>query len=42
MLSVVSEFRNANPRRVNTHGWVAFEVLRLADGGRLVFEEYEP
>lgn len=29
-----------NPRVPNTHGWLAFEVLRRA-GGKLRFEEYE-
>lgn len=31
----------SNPRVPWTHGWVAFEVLRLAPGGTLTFEEYE-
>ena len=25
----------------HTHGWLAFEVLRRAEGGTLLFEEYE-
>ena len=32
---------SANPRVPLTHGWVAFEVLRLAPGRTLTFEEYE-
>ena len=33
-------FRSGNPRVPHTHGWLAFEVLRRADGGTLLFEEY--
>ena len=40
-LSVAPEHRAANPRRPNTHGWLAFEVLRRATGQRLLAEEYE-
>jgi hypothetical protein len=29
-----------NPRVPYTHGWLAFEVLRRAEGGTLTFEEY--
>jgi hypothetical protein len=32
--------RAGNPRRPLTHGWLAFEVLRRAEGGVLPFEEY--
>lgn len=39
-LSITSEFRNQNPRRPNTHGWLAFEVLRRAPGGSLRFRDY--
>ena len=39
-LSVRSEFRDRNPRRPRTHGWLAFEILRSAPGGSLRFEEY--
>jgi hypothetical protein len=39
-LTIVSEFREHNPRRPYTHGWLAFEVLRRAPGGSLRFEEY--
>jgi uracil-DNA glycosylase len=39
-LTVAQEFRNQNPRRPNTHGWLAFEVLRRAPGGSLAFREY--
>lgn len=41
ILRVVQEFRAVNPRRPYTHGWLAFEVLRLAPQGELPFEEYE-
>ena len=34
-------FRSGNPRVPHTHGWLAFEVLRRAEGGTLLFEEYE-
>lgn len=40
-LSVSPEWRDRNPRRPYTHGWLAFEVLRRAPGGRLSFEEYD-
>lgn len=40
ILSVAPEFRDRNPRRPNTHGWVAFEVLRRAPGGSLGFRDY--
>jgi len=33
-------FQSGNPRVPHTHGWLAFEVLRRADGGTLLFEEY--
>jgi uracil-DNA glycosylase len=39
-LTVAPEFRDRNPRRPHTHGWVAFEVLRRAPGGSLSFEDY--
>jgi hypothetical protein len=39
-LSVTEEFRNRNPRRPNTHGWLAFEVLRRAPSGSLGFHDY--
>ena len=39
-LTISREFRDANPRHPNTHGWLAFEVLRRAPGGSLKFEEY--
>jgi len=39
-LSVAPEFRDGNPRRPNTHGWLAFEVLRRAPGGSLGFRDY--
>ena len=39
-LTVSAEFRDQNPRRPQTHGWLAFEVLRRAPGGSLRFEEY--
>jgi hypothetical protein len=39
-LSVAGEFRDQNPRRPHTHGWVAFEILRRAEGGTLRFETY--
>lgn len=39
-LTVAAELQDQNPRRAFTHGWVAFEVLRRADGGSLTFEEY--
>lgn len=32
--------KEGNPRQPNTHGWLAFEVLRRAEGGTLPFEEY--
>jgi hypothetical protein len=32
--------REGNPRVPYTHGWLAFEVLRRAEGGTLTFEEY--
>ena len=32
--------RSGNPRVRHTHGWLAFEVLRRAEGGTLLFEEY--
>ncbi len=32
--------RSGNPRIPHTHGWLAFEVLRRAEGGTLLFEEY--
>jgi hypothetical protein len=40
-LSIAPEWRDRNPRRPNTHGWVAFEVLRRAQGGTLSLEEYD-
>jgi hypothetical protein len=39
-LTVAAEFQNQNPRRPNTHGWLAFEVLRRAPGGSMRFEAY--
>ena len=39
-LTIIAEFRNSNPRRPWTHGWLAFEVLRRAPGGSLPFEDY--
>ena len=33
--------RSGNPRVPHTHGWLAFEVLRRAEGGTLLFEEYQ-
>jgi hypothetical protein len=39
-LTVAAEFRDTNPRRPGTHGWLAFEILRRAPGGSLPFEEY--
>lgn len=39
-LTIVAEFRDKNPRREFTHGWLAFEVLRRAPGGSLKFESY--
>lgn len=33
-------FRSGNPRQPFTHGWLAFEILRLAEGGALPFDEY--
>ena len=39
-LRVAHEFLHRNPRRPNTHGWVAFEVLRRAPGGTMKFEQY--
>lgn len=32
--------KEGNPRRPFTHGWLAFEVLRRAEGGTLSFEDY--
>jgi hypothetical protein len=32
--------KEGNPRVAYTHGWLAFEVLRRAEGGSLTFEEY--
>lgn len=40
-LTVATEFRDRNPRKPASHGWVAFEVLRRAPGSTLTFEEYE-
>ena len=39
-LTIAAKFRDQNPRRPHTHGWLAFEVLRRAPGGSLRFEEY--
>jgi hypothetical protein len=39
-LTIAAEFREQNPRRPYTHGWLAFEVLRRAAGGTPRFEEY--
>jgi hypothetical protein len=39
-LTVAREFRESNPRRPFTHGWLAFEVLRRASGGTLSFNAY--
>jgi len=39
-LTIVPEFRDQNPRRPNTHGWLAFEVLRRAPSGSLRFRAY--
>jgi hypothetical protein len=39
-LTIVPEFRNQNPRWPHTHGWLAFEILRRAQNGSLIFEEY--
>jgi hypothetical protein len=39
-LTVAAEFKNQNPRRPFTHGWLAFEILRRAPEGTLRFEEY--
>jgi len=39
-LTIGPEFRDQNPRRPNTHGWLAFEVLRRAPRGTLRFREY--
>lgn len=38
--TIVSEFRDKNPRRPHTHGWLAFEVLRRAAEGSLSFQSY--
>lgn len=38
-LRVAADVRT-NPRVPNTHGWLAFEVLRRAPGGTLSFDEY--
>jgi hypothetical protein len=41
VLCIAPEVRRAgNPRRPFTHGWLAFEILRRAEGGVLSFEEY--
>jgi serine/threonine protein kinase len=32
--------REGNPRRPNTHGWLAFEILLRHEGGRMPFDEY--
>ncbi len=40
-LSVAPHWLEENPRRPNTWGYVAFEVLRRAPRGILPFEEYE-
>jgi hypothetical protein len=37
---VADAYREDNPRRPFTHGWLAFEVLRRAPGGTLRFEGY--
>jgi hypothetical protein len=39
-LAIAREFRNRNPRRPRTHGWLAFEVLRRAPSASLKFEAY--
>lgn len=39
-LTLAAEFRDHNPRRPRTHGWLALEVLRRAPGGSLRFEDY--
>ena len=39
ILTTADELLDHNPRVPGTHGWLAFEVLRLA-GGKLTFEEY--
>ena len=41
MLSVAPDHRAANPRQANSHGWLAFEVLRRAAGQELEAAEYE-
>jgi len=40
-LSVAPQHRAANPRVPNTHGWLAFEVLRRAANQQLTAAEYE-
>jgi hypothetical protein len=40
-LSVAVKHRGENPRRPNTHGWLAFEVLRQSVGQSLPADEYE-
>lgn len=40
-LRVADPHRGANPRLPNTHGWLAFEVLRRAPRQELTAEEYE-
>jgi hypothetical protein len=40
-LSVAPKYRSANPRRPNTHGWLAFEVLRRSPDQRMSADEYE-
>ena len=40
VLTVALKHRAENPRRPNTHGWLAFEVLRRAAGQRLSAAEY--
>ena len=39
-LRIAEEFKDRNPRRPYTHGWLAFEVLRRAPGGKLSFNSY--
>jgi hypothetical protein len=36
----IADHVDGNPRQPYTHGWLAFEILRRADGGTLRFEEY--
>jgi hypothetical protein len=40
-LSVAPDHRAANPRQPNSHGWLAFEVLRRSPEQQLSAAEYE-